>query len=154
MQAPNALRSLAHSIRGKATKLSSNQAENLRFASQGGYNISLQKVAIFKQNLRGFLRCKKNFAKPLVSKLPDALAKIYALNSWQSHEAEFESSRFRNKKEHQTMLLFVGAESEIRTQEPCYRLHDFQSCALDQLGEFCILRSNSVQPLSSITYIL
>ena len=146
-----------HSIRGKATKLSSNQTDFVlksEIRKSRGNNISPQKVAIFKQNLRGFLRCKKNFAKPLVSKLPDALAKIYALNSWQSHEAEFESNRFRNKKEHQTMLLFVGAESEIRTQEPCYRLHDFQSCALDQLGEFCILRSNSVQPLSSITYIL
>ena len=31
-----------------------------------------------------------------------------------------------------------GGESEIRTLEPCYRLHDFQSCALDQLGEFSI----------------
>ena len=30
----------------------------------------------------------------------------------------------------------VGGEGEIRTLEPCYRLHDFQSCALDQLGDF------------------
>ena len=29
-----------------------------------------------------------------------------------------------------------GGEGEIRTLEPCYRLHDFQSCALDQLGDF------------------
>ena len=36
-------------------------------------------------------------------------------------------------------VFFVGGESEIRTLEPCYRLHDFQSCALDQLGEFSIL---------------
>ena len=32
--------------------------------------------------------------------------------------------------------LFVGGEGEIRTLEPFYRLHDFQSCALDQLGDF------------------
>ncbi len=31
---------------------------------------------------------------------------------------------------------FHGGEAEIRTLEPCYGLHDFQSCALDQLGDF------------------
>ncbi len=31
---------------------------------------------------------------------------------------------------------FSGGEGEIRTLEPCYRLHDFQSCALDQLRDF------------------
>ena len=35
-------------------------------------------------------------------------------------------------------VLFSGGEEEIRTLEPCYRLHDFQSCALDQLGDFSI----------------
>ena len=30
----------------------------------------------------------------------------------------------------------LGGEGEIRTLEPFYRLHDFQSCALDQLGDF------------------
>ena len=35
-------------------------------------------------------------------------------------------------------VLFSGGEGEIRTLEPCYRLHDFQSCALDQLGDFSI----------------
>ena len=34
--------------------------------------------------------------------------------------------------------FFTGGEGEIRTLEPCYRLHDFQSCALDQLGDFSI----------------
>ena len=34
--------------------------------------------------------------------------------------------------------FFVGGEAEIRTLEPFYRLHDFQSCALDQLGDFSI----------------
>ncbi len=33
---------------------------------------------------------------------------------------------------------FLGGEGEIRTLEPFYRLHDFQSCALDQLGDFSI----------------
>ena len=33
---------------------------------------------------------------------------------------------------------FHGGECEIRTLEPFYRLHDFQSCALDQLGDFSI----------------
>ena len=33
-------------------------------------------------------------------------------------------------------VLFSGGEGEIRTLEPFYRLHDFQSCALDQLGDF------------------
>ena len=28
--------------------------------------------------------------------------------------------------------LFLGGEEGIRTLEPFYRLHDFQSCALDQ----------------------
>ena len=32
-----------------------------------------------------------------------------------------------------------GGEGEIRTLEPSYRLHDFQSCALDQLGDFSLL---------------
>ena len=35
-------------------------------------------------------------------------------------------------------VLFSGGEAEIRTLEPFYRLHDFQSCALDQLGDFSI----------------
>ena len=38
-----------------------------------------------------------------------------------------------------SILVSLGGESEIRTLEPCYRLHDFQSCALDQLGEFSLL---------------
>ena len=37
-----------------------------------------------------------------------------------------------------TQGSFVGGEGEIRTLEPCYGLHDFQSCALDQLGDFSI----------------
>ena len=47
-----------------------------------------------------------------------------------------------------------GGEGEIRTLEPFYRLHDFQSCALDQLGDFsrsysvvCCRRSRSTAPL-------
>ncbi len=36
------------------------------------------------------------------------------------------------------MCAFSGGEGEIRTLEPFYRLHDFQSCALDQLGDFSI----------------
>ena len=45
----------------------------------------------------------------------------------------------------------VGGEGEIRTLEPCYRLHDFQSCALDQLGDFskCFLSSFDI-----ISYLL
>ena len=35
-------------------------------------------------------------------------------------------------------VFFDGGEGEIRTLEPFYRLHDFQSCALDQLGDFSI----------------
>ena len=31
-----------------------------------------------------------------------------------------------------------GGETGIRTLEPCYRLHDFQSCALDQLRDFSV----------------
>ena len=34
------------------------------------------------------------------------------------------------------LSVFPGGEGEIRTLEPFYRLHDFQSCALDQLGDF------------------
>ena len=33
---------------------------------------------------------------------------------------------------------FDGGEGEIRTLEQCYPLHDFQSCALDQLGDFSV----------------
>ncbi len=32
-----------------------------------------------------------------------------------------------------------GGEGGIRTHEPFYRLHDFQSCALDQLGDFSMV---------------
>ena len=35
--------------------------------------------------------------------------------------------------------LVIGGEGEIRTLEPFYRLHDFQSCALDQLRDFSTL---------------
>ena len=34
---------------------------------------------------------------------------------------------------------FFGGEGEIRTLEPISGLHDFQSCALDQLRDFSVL---------------
>lgn len=34
------------------------------------------------------------------------------------------------------LCSFYGGEGEIRTLEPCYGLRDFQSRALDQLGDF------------------
>ena len=37
------------------------------------------------------------------------------------------------------MALNFGGEGEIRTLEQCYPLHDFQSCALDQLGDFSMV---------------
>ena len=43
------------------------------------------------------------------------------------------------KKDTKKVSFFTGGEGEIRTLEPCYRLHDFQSCALDQLGDFSVL---------------
>ncbi len=36
-------------------------------------------------------------------------------------------------------VLFVGGEGEIRTLELFYQLRDFQSRALDQLGDFSLL---------------
>ena len=42
------------------------------------------------------------------------------------------------KKNHLFSQVVSGGEGEIRTLEPFYRLHDFQSCALDQLGDFSI----------------
>ena len=44
----------------------------------------------------------------------------------------------RHEKRTPYGVPFRGGESEIRTLEPCYRLHDFQSCALDQLGDFSV----------------
>ena len=44
-------------------------------------------------------------------------------------------SRGLDKKRQAQDLSFFGGGGEIRTLEPCYRLHDFQSCALDQLGD-------------------
>ena len=38
--------------------------------------------------------------------------------------------------EHSFLWSFYGGEGEIRTLDPCYGLRDFQSRALDQLGDF------------------
>ena len=55
-----------------------------------------------------------------------------------SQFAELRIITFSAKTEDTTQggVLCFGGEGEIRTLEPCYRLHDFQSCALDQLGDF------------------
>ena len=37
------------------------------------------------------------------------------------------------------MVSLDGGEGEIRTLEPISGLHDFQSCALDQLRDFSVL---------------
>ena len=37
------------------------------------------------------------------------------------------------------MVFLFGGEGEIRTLERFYPLHDFQSCALDQLSDFSVL---------------
>ena len=44
-----------------------------------------------------------------------------------------------DKKIQAFRLGLFGGEGEIRTLEPCYRLRDFQSRALDQLGDFSLL---------------
>ena len=54
------------------------------------------------------------------------------------------------QKNHPNGWFFVGGEGEIRTLEPSYRLHDFQSCALDQLGDFS--KVALFKPLYNITY--
>ena len=49
------------------------------------------------------------------------------------------SQKHKNRNPFVSELRFMfGGEGEIRTLEPFYRLHDFQSCALDQLGDFSI----------------
>ena len=45
----------------------------------------------------------------------------------------------KTKTELSSILISLGGEGEIRTLEPCYGLHDFQSCALDQLGDFSMV---------------
>ena len=52
------------------------------------------------------------------------------------------------QKNHPSGWFFVGGEGEIRTLEPSYRLHDFQSCALDQLGDFSLLLFASLYIIS------
>ena len=48
-----------------------------------------------------------------------------------------DSDENKNRNPFVSELRFLfGGEGEIRTLEPFYRLHDFQSCALDQLGDF------------------
>ena len=45
----------------------------------------------------------------------------------------------KKKKPHYRVAFLFGGEGEIRTLEQCYPLHDFQSCALDQLGDFSMV---------------
>ena len=73
--------------------------------------------------------------------------------TWRSHISLAEGE-FRWKKPFAFANGFSGGEGEIRTLEPFYRLHDFQSCALDQLGDFsksyfvvCCRRSRLTAPL-------
>ena len=42
-------------------------------------------------------------------------------------------------KNHPKGWFLFGGEGEIRTLERFYPLHDFQSCALDQLSDFSVL---------------
>ena len=50
----------------------------------------------------------------------------------------------RNKKAPLLRCFFIGGEGEIRTLELCYQLRDFQSRALDQLGDFSVLLTTSI----------
>ena len=93
------------------------------------------------ENQRGFLRCKKNFDAPLASKLPDVFISFtHSIRGKATSRVESTDSTTKRKAQLNLCSVghFLGGESEIRTLEPCYRLHDFQSCALDQLGEFSI----------------
>lgn len=58
------------------------------------------------------------------------------------------------------LCSFYGGEGEIRTLEPCYGLRDFQSRALDQLGDFsklfafkayCVVFTNSLYIIACLT---
>ena len=73
---------------------------------------------------------------------PIALTLTCALNSWRSHKGGENRRLIRQKRKRANPIVricsFSGGEGEIRTLEPCYGLHDFQSCALDQLGDFSI----------------
>ena len=72
---------------------------------------------------------KEKQGKNPVSRLLYAIFKVvkYALREKEKTKTELSS-----------ILISLGGEGEIRTLEPCYGLHDFQSCALDQLGDFSI----------------
>ena len=56
------------------------------------------------------------------------------------------SNLFKSQTKNHPMGWFLfGGEGEIRTLERFYPLHDFQSCALDQLSDFSVsLTSRSI----------
>ncbi len=51
---------------------------------------------------------------------------------------------FVEKKTLAKASVFSGGERGIRTLETLSRLHDFQSCALDQLGDFSMVEINFI----------
>ena len=77
--------------------------------------------------------CDEAFASELTTPF---VALAHSIRGKATKESENQPPCSANKKRHRVVSFFVGGEGEIRTLEPCYGLHDFQSCALDQLGEF------------------
>ena len=71
-------------------------------------------------------------------------------DTWKYHKITCKSMKYHERKrrgnsshrlKNQAVTAFschfvAGGEGEIRTLEAFYRLHDFQSCALDQLSDF------------------
>ena len=82
-----------------------------------------------KHHLKTKSKQKEKQGKNPVSRLLYAIFKVvkYTLREKEKTKTELSS-----------ILISLGGEGEIRTLEPCYGLHDFQSCALDQLGDFSI----------------
>ena len=80
-----------------------------------------------------------NFGEPYACKQTTALASFTHSIRGKATSRSLNNDSQPTKKTGTRPVFFVGGEAEIRTLEPCYRLHDFQSCALDQLGEFSVL---------------
>ena len=69
-----------------------------------------------------------------------AVCSAVAVKTCPRHVLPRPSNLFKSQtKNHPIGWFLFGGEGEIRTLERFYPLHDFQSCALDQLSDFSVL---------------
>ena len=98
-----------------------------------------QSIGIFLAEKERFLRSPMQLQAALRASSV-AVCSAVAVKTCPRHVLPRPSNLFQSKRKTTRLGGFrFGGEGEIRTLERFYPLHDFQSCALDQLSDFSVL---------------